>query len=519
MFFCIIIQRKVINLRNATNNNICESISSNTTDWNSINWNKIEMYVDKQQKRIYKAEVNKDKRKVRNIQRLLTNSRAVAILAVRRVTETNKGRKTPGIDGFRALTDKEKGELADKILTMDIYKHKPKPTLRKYILKKNGKFRALGIPTIIDRVYQEIVRIILEPQAEANFESTSYGFRPKRGVYDAIERIHSYIRNDNWCWVFEGDFRACFDNLSHDFILKQLKGFPLIKLIERFLKAGYVDNNVFNTTDKGTPQGGLLSPLLANIALTGLEEYLNITYREVHRNRNGIEDITYHSQGNYRVTRYADDFVIFSKTREEIEQVRGILEPYLCERGLELAEEKTKITHTHDGFNFLGFNCRLYKTANRYKCLIKPSKESIKKAKEKIDYIFKLCSGNSVDYLIERLNPVIKGIGYFWRISVAKEIFSMMDNYVWKKLRRFLKRMHPKKSWKWINNKYFPQYDDEGNSIGKWTLVGPNDKVQLTKMHRIPIRRWNMIKHNYSPYDANKSEYFENHMKKQFSRR
>ena len=206
MFFCIIIQRKVINLRNATNNNICESISSNTTDWNSISWNKIEMYVDKQQKRIYKAEVNKDKRKVRNIQRLLTNSRAVAILAVRRVTETNKGRKTPGIDGFRALTDKEKGELVDKILTMDIHKHKPKPTLRKYIPKKNGKFRALGIPTIIDRVYQEIVRIILEPQAEANFESTSYGFRPKRGVYDAIERIHSYIRNDNWCWVFEGDF-------------------------------------------------------------------------------------------------------------------------------------------------------------------------------------------------------------------------------------------------------------------------------------------------------------------------
>ena len=501
MFFCIIIQRKVINLRNATNNFICESISSNITDWNSIDWTKSEKYVDKQQKRIYKAEVNKDKRKVRNIQRMLTNSRAVVVVAVRRVTETNKGRRTPGIDGFRALTDKEKGELVDKILTMDIYKHKPKPTLRRYIPKKGGKLRALGIPTIIDRVYQEIVRIILEPQ------------------YDAIERIFRNIKDDNWCWVFEGDFRSCFDNLSHDFILKQLKGFPLIKLVERFLKAGYVDNNVFNTTDKGTPQGGLLSPLLANMALTGLEKYLKISYREVYRDRNGVEDITYYSQGNYRVARYADDFVIFAKTKEEIEQVRNLIEPYLSERGLELAEDKTNITHTHKGFNFLGFNCRLYKTANRYKCLIKPSKESIKKAKGKINDIFRYCRGNSVDYLIDRLNPVINGIGYFWRISVAKEIFGTMDSYVWKKLRRFLKRMHPKKSWKWIINKYFPQYDDEGNFIGKWTLVGPNDKVQLTKMSRIPIRRWSMIKHNYSPYDINKSEYFENPMRKQFSRR
>ena len=519
MFFCIIIQRKVNELRNAPNFHICESASSNVTDWETINWIKAEKYVDKQQKRIYKAEVNKDRRKVRNIQRMLTNSKAVIVLAVRRVTETNKGRKTPGIDGFRALTDKEKGELVDKLLTMDIYKHNPKPTLRKYIPKKGNKLRALGIPTIIDRIYQEIVRILLEPQAEANFEPISYGFRPNRGVYDAIERIYTNIRKDNWCWVFEGDFRACFDNLSHDFILKKLKGFPLIKLVEKFLKAGYVDNNVFNTTDKGTPQGGLLSPLLANIALTGLEECLNVSYKEVHRNRNGTEDVTYYSQGNYRVTRYADDFVIFAKTKEDIGRVRGLLEPYLHERGLELAENKTHITHTHEGFNFLGFNFKLYKTANRYKCLTKPSKESIKKAKEKIHDIFRYCRGNNVDYLIERLNSVINGIGYFWRISVAKEIFSMMDSYIWMKLRKFLKRMHPKKSWKWIINKYFPQYDDEGNYIGKWTLVGPNDKIQLNKMSRIPIRRWNMIKHNYSPYDATKSEYFINRSRKQFSRR
>ena len=313
--------------------------------------------------------------------------------------------------------------------------------------------------------------------------------------------------------------KGCFDNLSHDFILKQLKGFTLNGVVERILKAGYLDNNVFNETIKGTPQGGLLSPLLANIALTGLEEYLNITYKAVKHDKNGDEYVTYATKGNYRVVRYADDFVIFAKTKEEINEVRNILEPYLDERGLELAEDKTHITHTHEGFNFLGFNCRLYKSQNRYKCLIKPSKESIKKAKEKISDIFYYCRGNSVDFLIDKLNPVIEGIGYFWRISVAKQTYSDMDNYIWKKLYRFLRRLHLHKSWKWIVKKYFPQYDEEGNFIGKWTLVGPNDKNQLTKMASIPIRRWNMIKYNYSPYDISKTEYFENHMKKQFSRR
>ena len=211
--------------------------------------------------------------------------------------------------------------------------------------------------------------------------------------------------------------------------------------------------------------------------------------------------------------------VIFSKTKEDIDKVRDILEPYLEERGLELAEDKTSITHTHDGFNFLGFNCRLYKSQNRYKCLIKPSKESIKKAKKKINDIFQYCNGNSVDFLIDKLNPYLRGIGYFWRTSVAQEVFSNIDNYVWKKLYKFLRRLHPNKSWKWIVKKYFPQYDEDGNFIGNWTLVGPTDKNQLVKTAKIPIRRWNMIKHNYSPYDDSKEEYFENRFKYQFNRR
>ena len=512
MFFCIIIQRKVIYLSNSTNN-ICSSVSSDTTDWDSINWDKVERYVDKQQKRIYKAEVNKDKQKIRDIQRLLANSKAVLLLATRRVTEINKGRNTPGPDGFLAKTSKEKGELVDRLYKKSLYDYKPSPTRRINIPKKNGKMRPLSIPNISDRINQERIRILLEPQMEVRFEPISYGFRPNRGVYDAIVRIFNNIKGDKWCWVFEGDFKGCFDNLSHDFILNQLKGFTLKGVVERILKAGYLDNNIFNETTKGTPQGGLLSPLLANIALTGLEEYLNITYREVNYDKNGEKYTTFVTKGNYRVVRYADDFVIFSQTKDEIEEVKSILEPYLEERGIELAEDKTSITHTHDGFNFLGFNCRLYKSENRYKCLIKPSKESVKKAKRKIDEVFKYCNGQNVDFLIDKLNPVLRGIGYFWRISVAKKIFSDIDNYVWKKLKKFLKRLHPRKNWKWIIKKYFPQYDDEGNFIGKWTPVGPNEKNQLFKMYKIPIRRWNMVKHNYSPYDASKAEYFENRVK------
>ena len=253
------------------------------TDQNTINWYKTEKYVDKLQKRIYRAECENNSRKVRNLQRMLLHSNAALLSAIKRVTQTNKGRKTPGIDGFKVLNDKERAKLFDSMKTMNIYLHKPKPAHRKNIPKKNGKFRSLGIPVIKDRIYQEIIRMALEPQAEVNFEPTSYGFRPKRGCHDATRRIMYNIMGNQWNWVFEGDFKSCFDTLNHNFIPQQIKIFPLNNLIEKFLKAGYIDNDVFHKTDKGTPQGGIISPLLANIALNGMEQILGITYKEIKR--------------------------------------------------------------------------------------------------------------------------------------------------------------------------------------------------------------------------------------------
>ena len=486
------------------NNDFLESTLPCTTDWSSINWNKIRKYVDKLQKRIYRAESMNDSRKVRNLQRMLVNSNAVLLSAILRVTLINKGKRTPGIDGFRALNNNKRAELFDTMRYMNIKLHNPKPAYRKYIKKKNGKFRSLGIPVIVDRIYQEIIRMALEPQAEVNFEPVSYGFRPRRGCHDALNRIMYNIRSGKWSWVFEGDFKSCFDTLSHSFILKQINNFPFYTTVEKFLKAGYVDDNVFYNSEEGTPQGGILSPLLANIALNGMENILNITYRKKTR-KDGY--VSYVTQGKYRMVRYADDFVIFAQSKEDIEEVYDILKPYLEDRGLKLAEEKTRITHISKGFDFLGFNFRRYKTSDGFIHLPKPSKDSIKQFKSKIKEICNSFYGQNVDSLIKRLNSLITGTANYWKPSVAKKIFSQLDRYIWIKIFRFLKRTHPKKSMKWLKKTYFPIYND-GKHIDRWILTGPKEGKRLVKMAWVPIRRHIMIKYNYSPYDNFKRDYF-----------
>ena len=203
---------------NTSENNSSEPALPCTTDWNAINWHKIEKYVNNLQQRIYRAYAMKDYRRTKKLQRMLLNSKAALLIAIKKVTLLNSGRNTPGIDGFKAISTEERAKLFDTMKNMNIKLHKPKPTYRKYIKKKNGKCRSLGIPVIIDRVYQEIMRMALEPQVEVDFESISYGFRPKRGCHDAVSRIMNNLKTGRWNWVFEGDFKSCFDTLSHDFI-------------------------------------------------------------------------------------------------------------------------------------------------------------------------------------------------------------------------------------------------------------------------------------------------------------
>lgn len=485
-------------------NDFLESTLSSATKWGSINWNKVRKYVDKLQKRIYHAESMNDSRKVRNLQRMLANSNAALLLAIKKVTQINKGKRTYGIDGFRVLTNNERDELFDTMKHMNIKLHNPKPAYRRYIRKKNGKLRSLGIPVIKDRIYQEITRMTLEPQAEVNFEPTSYGFRPRRGCHDALSRIMYNIRSGKWSWVFEGDFKSCFDTLLHSFILKQINTFPLYSLVEKFLKAGFVDDNVFYNAEEGTPQGGILSPLLANIALDGMEDILNVTYRKKTR-KDGY--VSYVTEGKYRMVRYADDFVIFAQNKKDIEELYDILNPYLKERGLTLAEDKTRITHILNGFDFLGFNFRRYQTSNGFTHSPRPSKNSIKEFKSKVAEICRQSYGQNVDSLIKRLNSLIIGTANYWKPSVAKRIFSKMDSYIWTRISGFIKRLHPKKSMKWLKKTYFPIYND-GKHVDRWILTGSKEGRRLTKMAWVPIKRHIMIKFNYSPYDNSKREYF-----------
>ena len=438
------------------------------------------------------------------------------LTAVRQATQLNKGKKTPGIDNEIKLDPQSRGRLVDTLCNLKSWK--PIPTRRIYIPKSNGKMRPLGIPSIIDRCQQGIVKNALEPQWEAQFEPISYGFRPGRSTHDARQRIFLNIKGENnkkW-WVLDADISGCFDNIAHKPLLDKIGKFPAIKLIEQWLKAGYIHNETFHETSTGTPQGGIISPLLANIALHGMEEALGIVYKW-HKDSRKKEKGSWVNTKDRTIVRYADDFVVLTESKEDAELAKKTISEWLSEKGLKLSEEKTQILNLSEGFDFLGWNFRKYRTKCRKSgtiTLIKPSKKNIQDFKNEIKELFKSFKGSPVARIIRDINPKLRGWGNYHNGVVAKEIFSELDSYLWWKLTKWGKYTHPKKSEEWINKKYFGRLCPGRND--KWVFGDKSKEHQyIEKLAWIPIQRHTLVTFRNSPDDPSLKEYWERREAKQ----
>lgn len=468
------------------------------TDWNAINWRKANRTVRNLRHRIFRAAQEGNLKKVRSLQKLLLKSYSNRLVSVRRVAQINAGKHTPGVDKLVIKTPAARGKMVDALAHYTLWK--AKPVRRVYIPKANGKLRPLGIPVVADRCIQAMVKNALEPAWEAKFEGTSYGFRPGRSCHDAIEKIYGLARpNKMKKWVLDADIKGAFDNISHAHLLKAIGPVPGRELIKQWLKAGYVEQEVFQATEQGTPQGGVVSPLLANIALHGMEEALGVKY-----------DCRGQLIGTRAVVRYADDFVCFCETKEDAEHVQGILIAWLAERGLALSAEKTRIVHLTEGFDFLGFNIRHYPapltSRTGWKLLIKPSKESIREVQKKLQGLWAKVQGSNTQSVLTKLNPVIRGWANYFRTAVAKEIFSKLDSWMFYKADRYTRRTHPKKPTSWRHRKYWGRLNLD--RLDSWVFGDKHTGGYLLKFSWFPIERHTLVKGTSSPDDPRLKDYW-----------
>ncbi len=473
------------------------------TDWDAINWRKAHRAVRNLRQRIFRASQAGEGAKVRSLQKLMLRSYANTLVSVRRVTQENAGRRTAGVDKLVVKTPGERGKLVDHLMTDQPWR--AKPARRVYIPKSNGKMRPLGIPTVIDRCHQARIKNALEPAWEAKFEGTSYGFRPGRGAHDAIERIFNNAHaGGKKQWVVDADITGAFDNIAHDYLLTAIGTVPGSSLIRQWLKAGYVDNGVFHDTDAGTPQGSGVSPLLANIALHGMEAALGVSYDKTGRN-----------QGNRAVVRYADDFVVICESRTDAETVVKILKVWLAIRGLQLSEEKTRIVHLTEGFDFLGFTVKQYKVNNTrtgYKLLIKPSKDAVNRFKTKVRAEWLRLRSHPIAEVLEILVPIVRGWANYYHTAVSKHTFRALDFWMHEREYRYARFMHPRKPWKWLQPRYWGAFAaSKGNT---WLFGDKQTGHFLPKMAWTRIERHVMVKGTASRDDPALSDYWAKRMRK-----
>ena len=480
------------------------NVSYKITDWNLINWKKVNRVVRNLRQRIFKAAASGDWKRVRSLQRLMLASYSNRLQSVRKVTQVNKGKNTPGVDKIIVKTPTARGKLVDQLKTYGY--SQVLPTKRTYI-PKGKKKRPLGIPVMNVRTMQAVVKNALEPEWESQFESTSYGFRPGRSAHDAIARIYTVCRGGTTRIILDADVKSAFDKICHDKILSLIDKFPGKKYVKAWLQAGYVEFGKLHETLEGTPQGGVISPLLANIALHGMEEALGIRYRI---RKNGWQKGGVDCLSNIIIVRYADDFVVICLTEADAKWAKMRLGEFLNERGLEFSKEKTGITNLDNGFNFLGFNIRRYKvtrTKSGFKLLIKPSKETQKKVIEKLRQGWKESKGQSVKVVLKNLNPKIRGQANYYRIAVSKEIFAKWDHYMYLKQRKYVNRMHPKKPHKWKHDKYWGFFKKD--SLNQWVFGDKKSGAYMLMHSDFPIERHILVKGYASPDNPKERDYWE----------
>ena len=469
------------------------------TCWEAIDWQKALAYVKKLQVRIVKAQKEGHYSKVKSLQWLLTHSFYAKALAVKRVT-SNQGKRTSGVDHELWLTPQAKWSAISKLNRRG---YRPQPLRRHYIPKKNGKMRPLGIPTMTDRAMQTLYKFSLEPIAETYADPNSYGFRIGRSTHDAIEQCFTDLnKGKSPEWILEGDIKGCFDHISHEWLLENI---PMdTQILEKWLKCGYVETRKLFPTDEGAPQGGTISPTLMNMTLDGLERLL----QERFPTRQKVNGRTHFNKLNF--VRYADDFIITGESPEFLrDKVLPIVKEFLTERGLQLSEEKTVITHIEDGFDFLGKTIRKYNG----KLLIKPSKTSVKSFLEKVRSIIKGNKSTKQETLIRKLNPVIRGWVNNQRYVVSSKVFSRVDYEIYKCLWQWAKRRHKKKGRKWIAQKYWHHIGSR-----QWTFSVPYENqstegeplyCKLEYATDTKIIRFKKIVAEANPFDEYWTDYFE----------
>jgi RNA-directed DNA polymerase len=457
------------------------------TAWSDIDWAAAEAAVRRLQGRIYRAAAAGRGRQVKNLQKLLVRSRSAKRLAVRRVTQQNAGRTTPGIDGVVCRTPESRMRLAAGLSLRD---HRPQPVRRVHIPKSDGRTRPLGIPTLRERALQMLVKMALEPEWERRFETNSYGFRPGRCTMDAIVALHLTLAPAGAsAWLLDADISGCFDNIGHLPLLARLPVFTTT--IRRWLKAGTVELGTWKPTTTGVPQGGPLSPLLANVALNGMERLFGA---EDERGRYVRPSLRRGSNRGISLVRYADDLVVTAPRREVLETyVVPKLAAFLAEQGLQLSEAKTRIVHIDEGFDFLGFTVRRYGGV----VLTRPQKEKVVQHLRTIHDYLRQHRQATPSQIIGDLGPVIRGWANYYRHGASKHVFHTADHHIQAKLWRWAKRRHPTKTAAWIRSKYFDS---------RWNFV--DGRTRLARHDEIPVTRHSKVQGKRSPLNPEDHDYW-----------